>query len=284
MIPVAQVKKDLFYSRDLKDVIDVLKLMALSEFNRLYANVPVEDAVKEHLASCFRMLGAASGKNPFLVENQSLPAAFLLVCSDESFLGEVNTYVAKTALDQESEKNPLFIVLGERGRQMLEGAGVECIFFPALENEISMERVKEISCHVMDLYRTNRIGSFRVIYMEFLSFTSHRTKVTRLLPCMKLLEHVQDTPATRDTLIEPGSRYIIEYLVKLWLENSMYHIFLSSKLAEWSIKVMRLENSSDELKDMVEALKSQHFKSIHELSDKCIREVFAARTAAQGAR
>ena len=282
MIPVAQVKKDLLYSQNLKDVIDVLKLISSSEFNRLSSNMPQEDVLKEHIISCFGLLRSVSKHNAFLVEKEKLPPAFLLISSDEGFLGEVNTCVVNAAITRGLKKNARFIVLGERGEQMLKDSGVEYTFFPALENDIKMDRIAEISNYVMDLYRKKEIGAFYIVYMKFKSFTSHNIEVAKMLPCDELLSHAREEKKDHsDTLVEPGPYFITEYLVKLWLESSMYHIFWSSKLSEWSIRVMRLEHSSDELKEITQNLKFKYFKSVHALSDKVIREIFAARMATQ---
>lgn len=278
MIPVAQAKKDLEYSQGLKDVIDVLKLISSSEFSRLSSGMPRGDILREHIMSCFGLLKSVPENNPFFIERKNIPGAFLLICSDEGFLGEVNTRVVNTALNRGLKENASFIVLGERGEKLFRDSGVECASFPAVKNNIEMDDVVTFSNYLMDLYRKKKIGALHVVYTKFISFTSHQMEVTKLLPCDELLGHIKKAEAPHpDTLVEPDPYHVVEYLAKLHLENNLYNIFWSSKLSEWSIRVMHLEQGSGELKNITEDLRFKYFKSVHALSDKVIREIFAAR-------
>ncbi|RKY41506.1 MAG: hypothetical protein DRP85_06095 [Candidatus Makaraimicrobium thalassicum] len=278
MIPIARIKKDLLYNQNLKDVIDVLKLISASEFSRLSSIVPQEDKLQEQIMTCFSLLKSVSGDSPFLVEKKGRPEGFLLVCSDEGFLGEVNTYVVNTALSRGRKDSARFMVLGERGTDILEETGIECKSFPPVKNDIKMGDIREISGYVMDLYKKGRIGAFYVVYMKFMSFTRHQIEVARILPCDEILTYLrEEAKGTPDVLIEPGLYPVMEYLVKLWMEDSIYKIFWSSKLSEWAMRVMQLEHSSDELSNITADLEFKHFKSIHALSDKVIREIFAAK-------
>ena len=278
MIPVAQIKKELDYSLDLADIIEVLKMIASAEFSILSSRMEKKDIIRDQVISCFSVLTSIAKKSPFFIERKSIPSAFLMICSDEGFLGEVNTAVVDMALSRGLKQGSKFITIGERGARYLTDSGVESIQFPSITNEIKTEEVKRVSNLIMDLYKKKEIGGLNVVYMKFLSFTSHKIEVLKLLPCNELVSFIkgEESDALR-TLVEPSLFPVVEYLVKLWLENNIYNVFWSSKLSEWSVRVMHLEHSSDELKDMNKALKFKYFKSVHALNDKVIREIFATR-------
>lgn len=280
MIPVAQIKKDLSYSLDLADIIEVLKLIASSEFSSLSSKMEKKDIIKDRIIGCFNVMTSQAKESPFFVERKDIPKAYLMVCSDEGFLGEVNTLIADAAVSRGLKENAKFIVLGERGSRILSDSGIDFISFPSVQNDIQISHVKEVSNCIMDLYNKDEIGGLTAIYMKFVSFTSHHVDIVKLLPCDELVEHIkgEETDVLK-TLIEPELNDVVEYLVKLWLENNLYNIFWSSKLSEWAVRVMHLEHSSDELKEINKNLKFKYFKSVHYLNDKIIREIFAARTA-----
>ena len=280
MIPVAQMKKDLNYSLDMADIIDVLKVIASSEFRNLSSKMEKEDALKERVLSCFKLLTSISKENPFFVEKKNVPKAFLLVCSDEGFLGEVNTTIAEAALNRGQDSGAKFLVLGERGAKILDDLGIEFIPFKNITNDIEMKHVIGISNRVMAMYEKGEIASLHVVYMRFISFTKHRLEVLKLLPCDELIGFAKGEKQTSlSALIEPDTHSVMQYLIKLWIENNMYNVFWSSKLSEWSVRVMHLEHSSDELKEINKEMKFRYFKSVHSLNDKIIREIFAARKA-----
>ena len=240
-----------------------------------------KDIVKDQVISCFNVLTSIVKENLFFTERKDMPRGFLMVCSDEGFLGEVNTIIADAALSRALKEKAKFIVLGERGGRILKDSGVDFILFPSVKNDIGWDHIKEIADCIMGLYKKGEIGSLFAIYMKFMSFTSHHLDVIKLLPCDELAGYIKGKEADAlKTLVEPDIPSVVEYLVKIWLENNLYNIFWSSKLSEWAIRVMHLEHSSDELKEVNKNLRFKYFKAVHALSDKVIREIFAAKATA----
>jgi F0F1-type ATP synthase gamma subunit len=183
------------------------------------------------------------------------------------------------ALKHAKGKDLKFIVMGERGAELLKDAGFKCEAFPAVPTDIRSDDAVKLAGHVIGMYKRSEIRSFNIVYMRFKSFTSHHIETARVLPCDELLGYVGTSKDLDQVVIEPSEPLVIEYLVKLWTTNSIYNVFWSSKLSEWAVRVMRLESSSDELKKVVEKLRFDYFKGVHAQSDKVIREIFAAKAA-----
>ena len=282
MIPLMSLKKDMLSSRDLADTIDVLKLISSSQFSTLQSRAPKEGVLKNHIIECFDLLTSVSEDNIFFAGKKDAPPAYLLICSDEGFLGEMNGSIVDTALRKGAGPGAKYVTLGERGTGMLKDSGAEGISFPCVPNDVDMEYIINISNRVFDLYTKGEIGSLSVLYMKFISFTNHKLETAKLLPCSEVREYIKGDEKKRalQTLIEPSGEYVLEYLIKLWLENNLHYICWSSKLSEWSIKTMHLDHSSDELKEINKDLKFKYFKTMHAINDKVIREIFAARSSA----
>jgi len=84
-------------------------------------------------------------------------------------------------------------------------------------------------------------------------------------------------PKGKEILIEPNIKSVLEGWIKLWLDFRFYYIFWSSKLAEYAARITHLEGSTQELTRINQHLHLEYFKYLHGLSDKSIRELFAAR-------
>jgi len=283
MIPVIQIKKDLTYSQELSDIIDALKMISSVEFRNLFVKIEKEDVLKEPIQSCFGLL-APSGKriSSFFGRRKGDKDTFLLFCSDEGFLGELNRNITETALVRGKEAESRYIALGERGAKILNDAEVDFSSFSAVDNDITVEKVRNLSNYLIELYTNKKINNLYAVYMKFETFTRHHVNVIKLFPCDELLRFAKNGKTglrAIDTLIEPSYDSVIQYLIKMWMENTLYNIFWSSKLSEWSIRVMHLEQSFDEIKEITKALRFDYFKSVHSLNDKNIREIFAARAA-----
>jgi len=277
MIPIAKIKKDMLYSRDMADIIDVLKIISSSEFRNLSVKFKKEDFFEKYIKDSFEMLREALPGARDFSEKEELPEAFLLFCSDEGFLGEMNRLVIEAAIKRD-RKAKHFIVIGERGSKILSEEGIEFKFFPGTGNNITMEKARDISGYIMELYMNGKIGSANAAYMKFISFTGHHLEVTKLLPPQETLGP-DKTREKRysETLIEPDPDSVREYLIAASMESAIYDILWSSKLSEFSIRVMHLEQSLEELKKINTRLKFNYFKAVHSLNDRNIREIFAAR-------
>ncbi|MFH1836534.1 MAG: FoF1 ATP synthase subunit gamma [Candidatus Omnitrophota bacterium] len=277
MIPVAKIKKDLQYSQNLKEVIDILKLISSSEFSRLTNIAPGENELEKYVVASLGMIQRTGTENKFFMEREDLPRGYVLVCSDEGFLGEMNNRVINQTLLHGAGKKKRFTVLGERGAEQLEGIDLEKTVFPAINSEIDDGDILKLTNHIFDQYKKNEVGSVYVVYMHFHSFTSHKTETVRLLPCNELIGHLGAQTEIGDVIVKPDADGVIDYIVKMWIKSKVQDVFWSSKLSEWAIRIMRLESSSDELKEITENLRFNYFKSVHALSDKVIREIFAAK-------
>jgi len=278
MVQVSEAKKGLQYSQDLEDIINVLKLISSLEFSRLSTRMTKKnDVFKIELMNCFSLLSGALEDNVFLSKREDLPVCYILMCSDEGFLGEVNTRVVNAALASGINEDTNFIVTGERGERILKDSGRKCKCIPPVPNNISLFQIIELANYIIDGYKRSKFGTVKVIYMRYLSVTSHQIEFQNLLPCDELSGIIGKKKDVRELLIEPDVFYVMEYLVKSWLSENLFNIFWSSKLSEWAIRLLRLEHSSTELKEITKQYRFKYFKAVHNLNDKVIREIFAAR-------
>ncbi|MFC1658525.1 F0F1 ATP synthase subunit gamma, partial [Candidatus Omnitrophota bacterium] len=89
----------------------------------------------------------------------------------------------------------------------------------------------------------------------------------------------KESPVTfrEEMILESSSGDIAGYLIYLLLGQKFYEIFGLSRLAEMAARFVHLEDSEHKLEDMQKDLKLQYFKQRHELIDRNMRELFAAR-------
>jgi F0F1-type ATP synthase gamma subunit len=81
----------------------------------------------------------------------------------------------------------------------------------------------------------------------------------------------------KDIILESYLGDIIEYLVYIWIGQKFYEVFGLSRLAEFAARFVHLEGSHQRLKDMDAKVRLEYFRVRHELIDRNMRELFAAR-------
>jgi F0F1-type ATP synthase gamma subunit len=81
-----------------------------------------------------------------------------------------------------------------------------------------------------------------------------------------------------DVIMESSQGDIVAYLVYIRMAQVLYEIFGFSRLAEFAARFVHLEESIQRLKDLDKKLRLQYFRARHELIDRNMRELFAARS------
>ncbi|MFC1631107.1 F0F1 ATP synthase subunit gamma [Candidatus Omnitrophota bacterium] len=287
MRQLSKLRKDLHFNQEMGGIINVLKGVAATEFHRLQKARKTLDQFADYLQGFFKMLEVPELSHPYLDQSNS-PGALLIITSDSGFLGKLNIAVVDQALSLYTGREKL-IVVGQQGSHYLEETGVRFSAMGGISEEIEYKEAQRLANYITQNCLNKKIGQTTIVYPHFVSFAVWQTKIFQLLPCRFLFPQPPEAPGENinreeETIVEPDKQQALEYLVKIWISYLVYGIFWESKLSEWAARVMHLERSSDEIKRTDKKLHWQYFRSLHEISDKNIREIVSARIAAQRGR
>lgn len=290
MAQKALLKTDIQFYREMGEIIETLRGVAATEYFRLQKIRERFDEFEGRIENFFRMIKIDGLRHPFL-DDVSPAKQFVLITSDAGFLGKLNVEVVGSALERHNPGDRL-VVVGKQGDRYLSAENIEGDVdnFPGISDNISWEEVGRLRDHIIDGLLEEKVGATEIIYPHFISFGVQKVQRFQMLPCGFLFgqEDAGESPAAgnaiedeleEEIILEPSSREIVESLVRTWAGQLLLGIFWESKLSEWAARVMRLEQSSMEIKKVSKELKHQYFRVVHELSDKGIREIFASSLA-----
>lgn len=282
MIPLIKLREDLRFAKELLEMIDVLKSATSTQFRSFQYKRKGFEQFKAHLEEFLVTLESKNVPHPFLKEDTALPKAVLIITSDEGFLGSLNALVLGAALEQASANDEL-IVMGERGgRSMTETQSRPFTFLPGIGDEITYTRAVGIRDMLIAKFLGRKVGSVHVVYPRFVSLTVQRVEAIRILPSGDIFGKKQEgvrkvSLKKPEILAEPSLGAVVDYMVRAYLMQKLHDIFLDSKLAECAARIIHLEGSHEEVKNLNRKLMYDYFKILHEKSDKNIREIFASR-------
>lgn len=263
----------------------MLKGVASSEFYRLQKARKKLDEFMDYLQKFFQMFDLNEWQHPFL-EDSSKPSALLLITSDMGFLGKLNVSVVHAALAQRSgnSANEKFIIVGKQGVKYIEETGARFTSFPGVSDEVNYEESEKLTDFILQGFLNKKFGKTFVIYPHFISFTSWRIQTYQLFPCRFLFGESPKPGSWEEEkiIIEPGKTKVLESLIKIWVNYILYGVFWESKLSEWAARIMHLEGSSYEIKQVDKKIRFRYFRLLHEKSDKNIREIFSSQLAGRG--
>ncbi len=185
MRPLVELKKDFQVVEGLGDIIDVFKMASVIQFRVFSARPkPPQDFALELAAAiaCVReQLGHRGLRSPFFDGVDGLPSVVVVLCSEEGFMGEMNTLLINAALDCRTSPKDELLVLGERGARYLEEMRKEFDFFPGLTDDLYFGEAARLRDHLWAGYGS-RFGRVTVVYPHFVSLTVQKVKVVPLLP------------------------------------------------------------------------------------------------------
>ncbi|MDP8297381.1 MAG: FoF1 ATP synthase subunit gamma [Candidatus Orphnella occulta] len=285
MFKLNKLRNELDFNKDIAEIINVLKGVASSEFYRLQKEKKSLDEFLSYLQGFFGMVDTTGLQHTSLDES-SLPQALLLITSDIGFLGKLNVSIVNAAREQASADDE-FIVLGKQGVRYIEETGRKYTSFAGVTDEVEYEEAESLGSYILKGLMDKKFHRTTIVYPHFISFAVWKVQTYQLFPCRFLFkESAQSGQEGKKhnidqggIIIEPALTNVVDHLIRIWINYVIYGIFWESKLAEWATRVMHLEGSSDEIKQMNKKLRSQYFRLVHEVSDNNLREIVAAMLA-----
>lgn len=248
-------------------------MAATLQFNQFRAQQEPAGNFYTLLNSAYSSLPQDVSTNDFFSPPAHLPGLFVFISSDEGFLGELNTLLVNRLLDTKRKEDEI-IVLGQQGINYLAEAKIDFTSFESPGDKLDTQKIGLLRDYLAKRYFKQEISWVNVIYSRFVNITVQQVEVEKLLP----LERRENVVLKgREILIEPDMKSVLEGWIKIWLDFRFYHIFWSSKLAEYAARIMHLEGSVQELGRVNRHLHMEYFKYLHGLSDKSVRELSAAR-------
>ncbi|MBU1083914.1 MAG: FoF1 ATP synthase subunit gamma [Candidatus Omnitrophota bacterium] len=278
MEPIAKIKKEMEFNKTMGSLLGVIKTIAGMEFHAFKKKMTTFDRFTEVLESAFTMLRRRRIEHPF-VEPLVNSTGIIAVTSDTGLLGGLNMQVIRTAVNEYNKNPGKIVVVGKRGEMYLKGYGIPFITFPGIKEDSRQEQAFQLRDYAADQVLRGGFGKVKVVFPYAESFTTQRIKIAEMIPFRKM-ENISDKspiPA-KDIIMESTPDGIVEYLVYLWMGQSMFEILGWSRLAELAARYTHLETSSQKLEEANSKLRIKYHKIRHQLIDRTMCELFSARS------
>lgn len=278
----SKVKTEVIEVRDLNDVIQVLKDVADMKYFALSTQRDHFLRFNESFADFFRLISFSEVRHP-LVSNDYPAIVYLIVTTEQGFVGDLNSKVVIRAI-QEKEKNPsaTFVTIGRRGVGKLEALGHESIkTFVDIEDNKHYELALKVKDYLVEQIMAGKIGKVSVVYPWPKEFGVIKPRLVRLMPCEHVLRKKVELLESVNRVIEESDPMdLIGYMANIWLTSRLYEIFYDTALAAAGAQTQQLDNSSTKMKKEVQMVKLKYRKAKRSDIDKSLREVFSAKMMA----
>jgi ATP synthase F1 gamma subunit len=277
MAIIANIKKDMDFYRNLSSLLKVLKGIAVAQFHILERKVKSFDKFHQTVENFLEEIDTGKFPNPFVTPRTDVMGV-IAVTSDSGLLGGLNTQIMNLAINELAAQKGELIIVGDRGAVYAREEHIPFTGFPGIKDEEKFSLAFNLRNYIFKRVAEGNLGRVKIIYPVALSLIAQRREIVTILPYANAAKETAPqkiNPA--NFILESSLGDIVEYLVFLWMGNKFYDVFGQSRLAELGARFMHLEESSHRLEDVDKNLKLQYFRTRHELTDRSMREIFAAR-------
>lgn len=275
MLAKQKLKGEIQTNRELTDLLDTLKWIAISQFRLLRARKERFTRFLEALESFFEGFGLERADHPFLAGKGK--RGIILITSDEGFMGGLNTQVVHKALEVKGAQDAVLVTVGEKGKNLLRDMNLPYVDFPGISLENRKLLIRKLQTWVCQETLEGRLGETLIVHPSPVSFTVQKIEAVNVLPYR--FDKTQPSPALagQKVLLESSPYEMINYLTETRLIQLFDSIFEESKLSEFSARAVHLEEIYQDLTKQGKHLRGQYFRAQHEIIDKGIREVFSSQ-------
>ena len=277
MKTISTLKKDLDFNKNLSSLIEALKTIAVTQYKILEQRMKPFEKLLQGIEGFFEIIDISMVNHPFL-SPQSKTQMVVAVTSDSGLLGGLNMQVVNQAIVELGKIPGKLIVIGECGKTFLRDSSVSFVAFSGIKDEERHSQALQLRDYLIERVFKERIGYLKIVYPRPISFTLQRVEVVPFFPFSpQVAPRNTGFESSPEVLLESQLKDVVEYLVHTWMGQKLYEIFGLSRLAEFAARFVHLEESHQKLKDLDAKTKLEYFRVRHELIDRNMRELFAAR-------
>ena len=142
------------------------------------------------------------------------------------------------------------VTVGRKGREFAVRTRLNLVAeFSGLGDSPGVADIRPLCRLVTDIFSTRDTDLVYLCYPRFVSVTSQRPTIERLLP---LEANVSETSMRGDFLYEPRADRVLDALLIRYVEASVYHAYLELVASEYSARMVAMHSATDNAREMAE--------------------------------
>lgn len=191
--------------------------------------------------------------HPLLENREIKKIGYILVASDRGLAGPYNSGVFKYFEEVLKENHTDFIVgtIGYKAYSYCKKKN-----YPLLNKESinSRDEIKFIDFQAMSrafikLYLDKGVDKIVMIYTNYVNTLTQNVTDRVLLPITDL---IKSDVMVSNYIFEPDAETVVNSLLPIYLENTLYGIILDAKTSEHASRMTAMKNATDNAKDIIQ--------------------------------
>jgi F-type H+-transporting ATPase subunit gamma len=231
--------------------------------------------------------------HPLLAVRPEKKALLLVLSADRGLCGALNTNVNKTAERtwREKEKEGIegpFATLGRKGREYLLRRGATVMQdFPRIYDGLDLGKARQVARWLVPRFEKGEFDAVYIIFTEFKSAMTQTVTLRRLLPLADPPPaNANDAPPAAgagvgpsEFIYEPTQRALLERLVPMYVEISLYRALLESQASFFGAQMTAMDAATRNAKEMIARLTLSYNRARQAAITKELMEIIGGAEA-----
>lgn len=263
-----EIRNRLKSIHDTKKITNAMYMIASTKMKKAKRELdntrPYFDALNSEIKRVFRTVENIENRYFYPLDGSEAPDGMyglLVITADKGLAGAYNKAVIKEAqrLINEHPKTKLFVV-GEYGRRFFarQKMVVEKSFLYTAQNP-TMDRAREISTLLLDLFDKGELDKIFVVYSDLRNSLTSRVISTRLLPfhrkkSVSYTKEKQEPEPSAPFDFYPSVEAVVNSVVKCWLSGFIYSALVDSFCSEQSARMAAMDSANKNAEKIIESL------------------------------
>lgn len=200
------------------------------------------------------------GIHPLLERRAEKNVLLLVLSGDRGLAGAFNANVSKAAFKEWRDKKEAgaevhVATVGKKGREYLARRKATITRdFPKLFDGLDLAKARMVSEWVIAKFAKGEVDSVYIVYNEFKSAITQQTVVEPLLPLPEPPPRKEGALEPTEYQFEPNERSVLEHLMPMYVEISIYRALLESQASEFGARMTAMDAATRNAKEMISRL------------------------------
>jgi F-type H+-transporting ATPase subunit gamma len=226
----------------------------------------------------------SEGLHPLLQRREEKKVLLLVLSGDRGLCGAFNTNVNKATMaawrkQEDAGAAVEFATVGKKGRDFLRRRKGNVVKdFARLYDGLDLAKAKTVADYVMSRYEKGEVDSIYIVYNEFKSAMTQKITTEALLP----LPEPPPQPEGKlrpSFLFEPTEGAVLERLMPMYIEISIYRALLESQASEFGARMTAMDAATRNAKDMIARLQLVYNRARQAAITKELMEIIGGAEA-----
>ncbi|HVJ89868.1 MAG TPA: ATP synthase F1 subunit gamma [Labilithrix sp.] len=226
--------------------------------------------------------------HPMLRRRAEKNVLIVVMSGDRGLCGAFNTNVNKAAERAWKQKlgegaEVTFATVGRKGREYLQRRkGVVVQDFPRLLDGLDISKARKVGDYVTKKFARGEVDAVYLVYNEFKSAMTQKTTMELLLPPPQRPASTKDSKETSvapDFGFEPNERVVLERLIPMYVEISIYRALLETQAGFFGAQMTAMDSATRNAKDMIARLSLQYNRARQAAITKELMEIIGGAEA-----